>query len=363
MEKQGADLPLVRSSERGTFKNCPQSWYWSYVEGIVPRSFEIGAREFGTGIHLAMAEYYVPENPEPPNMNSMLGADIMNLRRGRDPLETWTEWCDESERELKRREKLTEAKDQEAFDDLCNLGYDLLEDYLLKYKGDPQWQVLAREETFAANIAGKAINVGTIDLVVRDLETGYIWIVDHKTAKQFPNDNVYRLDDQGGSYGAIATTVLRRKGLIQPRDRVKGIIFNILAKKKRDPRPRNGAGECLNKNGTVSKIQPESPFKRVKIERTLSQQKRQLQRIVDDVTVMSAAREGVIPILKAPGKLCPYCDFFQLCELDESGGDVDGMKEVLFKKRDPYHDHRDGAENSKLSVSADKTLKHGKEVK
>ena len=72
---------------------------------------------------------------------------------------------------------------------------------------------------------------------------------------------------------------------------------------------------------------------------------------------MDMARKGLIPILKAPSMLCTYCDFFQLCQLEESRGDTEGMIDILYKERDPYHDHRDGAANSKLSVAADTDLK------
>lgn len=396
------ELPLVRSSERGSFKNCPQQWYWSYVEELVPVGTEFDARAFGTGIHLAMAEYYIPGKV-----------------RGRPLLDTWGEWLEETRRALTLTEKDRKKWDQggkEEFAEMAELGTALLTEYGKEYafvpaKGteahevcDPEWEVICREEPFRANLGG-AIAVGTVDMVIRNQE-GEIWIVDHKTGKGFPNEWWYRLDDQGGSYGAIATHVLRGKGMIGPKERVKGIIFNFIRKAKPDERPKNADGLATNKPkkehyakaiaedicgdarseerdstqaslmketlkfleaealalelvvvGDVSAVQPPPLFQRYKIERTRSQQKHQLQRVKDDVKVMSMVREGEIPVLKAPGKLCPYCDFAQLCELDESGGDTESMKELLFKTRDPYHDHREGADNSKLSVQADKELK------
>ena len=405
------DLPFVRSSERGSFKNCPRQWYWSYVEQIVPISTELGAREFGTGWHLAMAEHYIP-----------------GKNRGRPLLETWEEWCEETRKTLtlteKDRKKWNDGG-KEAFLEMAEMGRFMLREYMAEYGehvngeyvADPTWEIICREETFAANIDNKAINVGTIDLVIRN-ENEEIWIVDHKTGKGFPNEASYNLDDQGGSYAAIATTILRHKKLIGQKERVKGIVFSFARKATEDKRPRNPMGlytnqplkahyvgqlldlylstgdaadfaddkgisveeELANERarlskmkvdelkaeaedlglvvyGEPSKVQPTPIFKRYEIRRTSKEQKHQLQRVVDDVLVMDMARKGQIPVLKAPGKLCPYCDFFQLCQLEEARGDVDSMISTLFKHRDPYHDHRDGAENSKLSVAADLNLK------
>lgn len=397
------ELPFVRSSERGSFKNCPQQWYWSYVRQIVPISVEFGAREFGTGWHLAMAEYYIP-----------------GKKRGRPLLETWEEWCEETRKALTLTEKDRKKWDEggkETFLEMAEMGRFMLREYMKEYASvpdespeahevcDPEWEVICREETFAANIDNKAINIGTIDLVIRNAE-GEIWIVDHKTGKGFPSDASYNLDDQGGSYGAIATTILRHKNLIGPKERVKGIIFSFARKATEDKRPQNPEGlytnqplkahyarqiaevvelepgetvasvekDMMKQNlaflkaeaealeltvyGEPSKLQPSPVFKRYEIRRTRKEQQHQLQRVVKDVTVMDMARKGEIPILKAPGKLCPYCDFFQLCQLDEAQGDTEGMIGMLFKSRDPYHDHREGAENSKLSVAADSNLKH-----
>lgn len=348
-----AALPLVRSSERGAFKNCPKSWEWGYLRGLKPAAIKHDARLIGTCWHLAMAEYYIPE----PTLNPNKPLPTIEERRGRPLEDTINEFMRQMQNEYTKTQQARKNFDKEAFEEDWEMLLFLAEEYMLKYKGDPQWQVLAREETFAVNVLNKARAIGTIDLVVRDLETGYVWEVDHKTAKGFPNESSYNLDDQGGSYSAVGTVALRAKRLIGSKERVRGIIFSAVRKAKEDTRPQNEKGEYLNKNGTVSKSQPAPYFKRFEIRRTPTQQGKQLQRMVNDVTVMDAVRNGVIPVLKAPGKLCPYCDFFQLCQLDESGGDTEGMIEAMFKEQDPYHDHREGAENSKLSVNADRKLK------
>ncbi|AWY06159.1 exonuclease [Gordonia phage Suzy] len=375
------ELPFVRSSERGAYKSCPQRWYWAYVEKLVPSAVVLGARDFGTGLHLAMAEFYIP-----------------GLKRGRDLIETFDEWARQAKNEATATEKGRKNFNEAEFNEECEKIRHALREHMRITNGNPHWEVIANERTFAADIRGKAIAVGTIDLVIRDTKTGKLWIIDWKTSKGFPHPEAYKFNDQGGSYSAIATTILRHLGLIGPQEKIKGMVFVVLRKVLPDERPQNPDGLYCNQPkkdhyidqlgkeleyepgelekmtlkqlqaealenevvvyGDVSKNQPMPVIKDYPVERTVKQQSHQLKRLVDDVTVMDMARKGEIPILKAPGSLCPYCDFFQLCEMDESQGDVEGMKQLMFRKRDPYHDHREGAQNSKLSVTADSKLKY-----
>ena len=364
-------LPWVRSSERSDFKKCPQRWWWRYVEQLVPANTIVGAREFGTGIHLCLAEWYSP----------------LGLERGKPLLETWEEWTKDTRREAVKVKEF----DEEEWVNLYELGKAMLVEYENIYGNDPHWDVIAVEIPFSANVANQAISIGTIDLVVRDLNDGTIKIVDHKTCKTFPNVSWLNLDDQCGSYSAFAQHILLDQGKITKTDRVKGMEYNWLRKARPDERPVNALGQATNKPlkehfvkaltnhgvrltgkekaadlevmaagfnlavlGEVSKVQPTPTLQRDFISRTAKEKKRQLDRLVDDVTVMEMARNRQLPILKTPGALCSYCDFFALCEVDESQADSELMKKRAYKKLDPYHDHREGANNSKLTVRAHK---------
>lgn len=338
-------LPYLRQSERSTFKRCPQRWSWAYLEGLVPATADRGARWFGTGIHLCFAEWYVP-----------------GVERGRPLAETWAQFTKDSHETIKAQA----ASDEEVatFEDAQALGFSLLERYQEAYGTDPHWEVVNPEQRFAVKIPDPsnpkkalATNVGTFDLVVRDLNDGHIKMVDHKTAGTI----LYRhlvLDDQAGSYIAMATHVLRRKGVLGPREAVNGMEYNFVRKGKADDRPRNAQGLALNKDGTISKRQPTENFKRFYVPRTPKERKNQIIRIGSEVKVMNAYREGKLPLIKNPTKDCPWdCDFFDLCEMDEAGGDIADYKRMAFRKQDPYHDHREGAANSKTSVAADKERK------
>jgi hypothetical protein len=185
--------------------------------------------------------------------------------------------------------------------------------------------------------------------------------------------------------------------MIGPKERIKGIIFDFMRKALPDDRPRNEKGEACNKPikkhyvaailgynleqfeqlkdtdevkqlmkkkveelqfltegavvlGDVSKDQGSPLFLREKVLKTPAECKRQIQRIGEEAMHMRMARAGKIPILKTPQDDCSFCDYFDLCELDESGGDTEYFEESAFKVMDPYADHRKNAVNSKTSV-------------
>lgn len=324
-------LPLMRNSERACFKKCVQQWWWAYIEELIPKKFTVGAREFGSGIHLCLAEWYGPE--------------------GRNPLETWDEWA----KGIKRDQVKAHLYNEEEWKEMYEKGAVILEEYLAKYGDDDDWIVIAVELPFAANIGGVVYDVGTIDLVIRSVSTGEIWAVDHKTAKQFPNWMWLYMDTQSGSYTAVATHILREKGLIKDNEKVAGFIFNYMKKAKRDERPKDEEGRALNKDGSVSKRQPVERFHRETIERIPGEVRRQMEHILNDAKVMTEFREGRLPVTKNPSQECTWCDFFELCKADEAGQDTDRLKQMLYKKSDPYADHRNNAARSKVSVMAYRT--------
>lgn len=73
---------------------------------------------------------------------------------------------------------------------------------------------------------GKIVcHVGTFDLVVED-DFGFLWVVDHKTAKSFPSETEMQLNLQFGMYALAAR-------YLWPDRRFAGVIYNGL--KKVDP--------------------------------------------------------------------------------------------------------------------------------
>lgn len=375
-------LPLLRQSERSTFKRCPQRWAWSYLEGLIPNTEDRGARWFGTGLHLCFAEWYIP-----------------GIKRGRPLAETWDEYTKDSYETIRVKSDLDGQPDM--YEDARELGFNIIAQYEGRYGVDPHWEVIAPEQRFKAMIPDPrnmkqaiAQNVGTMDLVVRDLNDGRIKMVDHKTAGQIQTSHL-SIDDQAGSYIALGTFVLRNLGLIGPKEAIAGMEYNFVRKARADTRPINSDGlrtnlpkkahffEELNKHfeltgketlanlqkiaedngiqvfGDPSAKQPKSNFERIFVARTTRERNNQIKRIGAEVVVMNQFREGALPLIKNPTHNCPFdCDFFDLCQLDEiDPAGAEEFKKMAFSTRDPYFDHREGAENSKTSVKNDAITK------
>lgn len=424
------ELPLLRNSERLAFKTCQKQWDWAWNHGLIPNFEKQNARWFGTGIHLALAEWYTPPKGTEKAKNR-------GFIRGRNPLETWEEFSKESFIKVSGSPYFDSDSEKEFYDAI-ELGKLMLNGYLAYYGQDEAWEVLMPEQRFSAKIPYnarqqrdrscggddlmQAMNmqrlfpegnyivrtVGTFDMPIRDHSSGngIVKIIDHKTAKQKESGAHLVKDDQGGTYISIATHTLRAMGLIKPNEIVQGMIFNYLRKagpptdkildekgRVRNKPVKNDFYEAFRNHpaypqigevdygkmtvaqlealadkydvtvfGAVSKNQPSPLFWREHVMRTRLAQAKQLERIADDAEQMALIRGGVMAPTKFPDKHCAWCDFNDLCDIDEDGGDVEGFIEDMYKKRDPYADHREGAKNSKESVQADKTEKKNAEI-
>lgn len=389
MTKTTNDQVILRNSERKLFKECQWKWEREYVDRLKPRRQESVALWFGTGIHLALEEWYVT-----------------GKKRGVDPRKTWKQYVYDSDAEMRYVNTSDPLGDFDQAVQALELGEDMLEGYLAEYGNDDDWEVLGTELDFQirmpydrlSNQTGDdltpphitrekddAIVVGTIDLVFRDHSDGTIWLLDHKTAKALGTNNTQFLpmDDQAGLYCAVAERVLKAKGLIGQDERVSGIVYNYLAKRKGDTRPRNAAGLATNKPvkqdyidaltelgplvkadpaelkklkvadlekrahdlgvtvlGAVSKQQPQPRFERKTVRRTPAKNRNQLKRVQTDLTSMSLVRDNVLKPTKTTGVHCSFCPFLEICQLDEDGKDWSDMADQMYKTWDPYESHR-----------------------
>lgn len=374
------DIQMLRSSERSTFKRCPQQWHWSYVEGLRQNSEEALALWFGTGLHLVWAEYYIP-----------------GTVRGRNPHETWDEYCEGYDWAQIR---LNDDEDgYEVFMGARELGHMMIDGYLEEYGSEPHLEVIQSEQRVAAilphpkDLSRPFVDLrGTMDCVVRDLRDGKIKLMDHKHMARISIKHL-GMDEQLAGYTTVAEHSLRKDGLIGPKERVDGIWYNLLRKAKPDLRPRDSEGRYRNSPtkpvildallaeleytedevkalkkltkdklleeaaandvevlGEISKNQGSPRFIREWVPFGSRRKMRQIKRIGEDVVIMNAVRAGKLPLMKSPGEHCSWCPFIELCEMDEDGIDTTDFKELVFHTEDPYADHREGAENSKITV-------------
>ena len=374
------ELQMLRSSERSTFKRCPQQWWWSYVEGLRANGDEALALWFGTGLHLVWAEWYIP-----------------GFVRGRDPHETWDEYCKGYDW---AKIKITdEADGYEVFMDARELGHIMIDEYLKEYGNEEWMEVISSEQRIRAilphpkDLSRPFVDLrGTMDCVIRDHRDGRLKLMDHKHMARIVTKHL-GMDEQLAGYTSVAEHSLRRDGLIGPNERIDGIWYNLLRKAKPDERPRDDEGRYRNKPlkadfinaltaeleytedevaalkklkivdlqaeadandvkvwGEISKRQGTKRFVREWVPFGARRKKRQIIRIGEDMIVMNAVRNGKLPLQKFPGEHCAWCPFLEMCELDEDGVDIDDFKKIAYHKEDPYADHREGAENSKATV-------------
>lgn len=349
-------MKSVRGSEISTFKRCEWNWYHGWIRGLVPKVEKQDALFVGTGVHLAMADYYIP-----------------GTKRGVHPRETWERYADGCNATM----KADNGSGQEEWQNMKALISEVLDEYVEHWKGDESWEVLAPEQRFAVEIPhflwNPAANageggwiadrtkgalctfVGTFDLPIRDLADDKVKIVDHKTAKTITTRHL-TLDAQASGYCAVGTHTLREQGLIGPREVVNGMLYNFIRKGKPDKRKKDAEGYALNLNGTRSKQQPTPLFERVAVTRTPKERNNQIIRIAHDYERMKEARSrveqpgGTDNLLKSFSRDCSFCTFYDLCELDESNGDTEFFTTAVFRTADMYSDHADGADNSKIGV-------------
>jgi len=297
--------------------------------GYKPRGKQADALWFGIGVHEALAQWY-----------------DKGTKRGIHPADYFESWAGIEINFAKTY--LDETFDEPVWVDAKELGTAMLEEYVDYYGEDPQWDVIATEQQFKVRILDKGKPVAYFtsrwDGVARDREDGLIYLLEHKTAAQIVTAYL-ELDDQGGSYWAVASQLLRSAGILKPDEHIAGIIYNFLRKSMPDDRPQNEEGLYLNKDGGVSKRQPPQSFKREPVERSPLEQATQIQRIADEVAVMNAVRAKTIPVTKTPTKDCPRCPFWIPCNLHERGNQH-AFHEVMkanYRQEDPYKDMRKSA--------------------
>lgn len=397
------ELPLIRQSERADFKACPKKWEWRWVDGWVQRTPKLDARWFGTLWHLLWATVYTP-----PGKDGFERA----INRPSEIHALWDELTKEAYTTVAGQPYWGDDEEME-YNDAAALGHIMIDGQLKEWNLDPNYEVLVPEQRFRVKVpynssqkdrpvlrpdlfpVGNAIGivVGTYDLPVRDHNTTSIppvILLDWKTTSRRENRKDLNKDDQTGTYIVTARTALVALGLISPDEPVEYMVFSF-ARKAKPPeetklvdsmgRVRNkpnkahyqlvlGLAEADIKGmsvatlqqmvektypgrvvfGEVAKNQGSPLFWRDVVRRNKDNRRAQVHRLADDLEMTTLARAGEIPILKTPGDHCNWCDYTDLCDIDEDGGDTHSFIQDVFKYEDPYADHRKNADNSKRSI-------------
>jgi hypothetical protein len=192
---------------------------------------------------------------------------------------------------------------------------------------------------------------GRIDLLVEDKDGRY-WIVDHKTAAQFGNNDWLDLDEQGGSYCWALSTMLNIP--------IAGVIYNKLLKAYPEPpaelkRPQGGRNYSVNKQQRTTydvylkclkeNNEPIAPymeyleylkgegnpfFQRVPVRRTQTEQKNLQHQI--GLEAIDMLNDPVI-YPNAGMFNCMGCWFKTPCLAMNDGSDYQYILNSLYKKR------------------------------
>lgn len=357
----------MRNSERATWRRCRLKWHWSYVFFLAPER-EKGALTFGTGVHLALAEFYPP-----------------GRKRGPHPAKTFAKWYEEQKRQFSQWDE--EGNKVDALE----LGVTMLEGYVDTYGDDDHIEIIAPEYPLQVDIydeQGKYLItwVGRGDAVYRDLarstrRSDVIKMLEHKTAKSIEEELriISGYGEQGHSYWWGTSHVLHANGLLHPEQHIDSVTFNWLKKALPSAKVRNPQGLILNKPtkdaleaecvrlgldagrkptvadytavlelagvdvpqlGEPSKVQPGPLFHRHEIDYGNHRHDTFEKRIRAEAQEIKAARNNKLKIYKNPTKDCSWdCPFRDACELHEMGGDWEDVLELEFVEWNPYSDH------------------------
>lgn len=329
---------MVRTSERTCWTTCRQKWEWAYVLRLKSNQ-PSSPLTFGTYWHALMERWYTADNggiirhPAPAALARRMSANYE--RKYGHPLP---------------RVKIGTASEEDGEEDrgtvaALDLALDLIAEYQSVHKGDPRYRVIANELLFQVDITENRkylyTYVGTMDGVWEDLDhPGRLFGVERKTGSGLdPFGAPVELDEQSGSYLTYGNIWLQQQGILPEGQSIHFVLFDRVRKALKDSRPRNEQGLALNKNGSVSKRQPQPRVKREPSYRGEQSQIMLMDRVADQASEMLGARNGQVAIYKNPDRHCGWCEFREMCEVHEEGGDWQEIAKYSFTGWDPYSAH------------------------
>ncbi len=325
------ELPLIRHSERVDYKRCQKKWYWRWRRGLTPKHKTYGALDLGTWMHEALARRYAPHTD----------SDYQ-------PVALKAEFDFIAQRELQAAQHVAPEFEMDKAYALSALGSEMAGAYDRHYGDDPDIQPMAVEIPLEFELVSRetgkvfAIHKLKPDAVFRD-RNGFVWLFEHKTAAQIALEHL-PIDDQARPYVAMAEHALLNAGVLKKTDHFRGVMYNFLRKILPDQRPQDAQGHYLNKDGSISKSQPSPVFVRHPIEISRKGKALALKRLGDEafmittLTKLLRSKEfSPSSLMKTPHKSCPrLCEFFEMCKVEEDGGDIRTMEQTMYVRRNPY---------------------------
>lgn len=363
---------MLRNSERSDFNDCRWRWDLSYNQRLRPVTVGMNPLVFGDIVHRGLAAWYIPEKSR------------KKVVRGVRPDITVEKIFDLLEAQGRSGKVPVYDGDDTAWTEAKELAIGMMQGYLRHYGNDDHYQVIYPEMPFQLDIYdadGRYVCtlVGTSDCLVRHRSSGKLMLLEHKTAAQISTGHLFA-DEQANTYWCIVPMWLRENGIIEGTEDIHGIEYNFLRKAIiKDDRPMDAQGRYLNQPtvaaltaaleakgvqfkktgmkkedyidlcvnsgiqweqlGEVSMTQPDNLFHREMVFRNEAQRQKTFIRIMQQVREMKLVRSGQLDIYKNPSKSCSWCQYRDLCEMDELGGDTSAFVKTSFHHWNPYRDH------------------------
>jgi len=171
------DKHVVSYSELDTYRQCPLKHQWAYKERWKKPAAEGGALAKGSLWHLVLEDHY---------LTLMNGGTLVEAEKAA---------------RLHLMDQVTGY--QSETQELLEWIYD---GHVAHYGAEEHWKILAVEYPFQINLKDPDGNdspydlKGKIDLVVQDRSNGQVWVLDHKSGAQMPDQMMMEIDDQFGIY-------------------------------------------------------------------------------------------------------------------------------------------------------------------
>lgn len=251
------------------------------------------------------------------------------------------------------------------YESLSELGRRMLANYLLfDQEAETQFEPIATEKRVYVKIGKKTWLTAQLDVVLKEVDTGFIYITDHKTSSGSFWTNTAKGLDIDMQLTGYAYCLWRITG------KVFDVMYNVLIKESPEPpavlsRPRNGCSLSTNKaqKTTASLYRKaieengEDPDDYEEMLEILDEkgwadyfyreasprnetQVRNFERYAQIlVGEMRACLEDPSLAIPAPqGNKCNRCPFLSVCNAMEDGSDYEALLESSFTKMtdDPY---------------------------
>lgn len=222
-----------------------------------------------------------------------------------------------------------------------------------------KYEVLLVEHPIYAKITDQTKSMSVIDLVLRDLDTGLVWLVEHKTTQNVP-DTMFRLKDFQTLFYA---TLLERRGM-----KIDAVLWNYVRTKLpatphlNQPKGKNPAAMSRDKGIDTTWSVYEAALKENNLDPDDYQDIRsrlynaeynsffprfehiitaKREVLLRDYLIMarrseqlqkSWARGSVAPI-KHIAQHCQWCPYKKVCEAEIMGGDPEDVIRMRFLER------------------------------